>query len=395
MTPPKTNQTNVQQYIEQHGLQALQEEFAIKVREYDDRVVLNYDQIKSPRFHPICDECRALILRKPDFSVMSRAFDRFYNVGEGEGWEDFPIQQSRIYSKIDGSLMSVYWDGNEWCVSTRSMAFAEGTLSNGVKTFRQLFDEAEAKTNVFGFLRKHQDEMHEGTKRNTWLFELTSPESRIVTPHKESSLTLLAAREPKTGLEMYGTVLDHFAQEMEVARPRSFKFSSLDEAIENAKELDIMDEGFVLTFEQPGAFRRLKCKNENFLAIAHMRGNGAISPRRVLALVMNNEQFEYLGYFECDKKYFDFVEKVYDDAANRIRQLHTELAGIEDQKEFALTMMPKTKHAFEKGVLFTARKTGDIEGALKELEPKKIAKTMNLRELFAKEFGIEVEDEEE
>ena len=54
---------NVQKYLEENGLKKLQEEFKIVVTDYPDRVVLNYDQIDSPRFNPICDECRGLILR--------------------------------------------------------------------------------------------------------------------------------------------------------------------------------------------------------------------------------------------------------------------------------------------------------------------------------------------
>ena len=69
----------VQKYLKEHGLAKLQEEFSIKVKEYPEGLlVLNYDQISSPKSNEITVECRALILDK-DFNVVSRSFDRFFN----------------------------------------------------------------------------------------------------------------------------------------------------------------------------------------------------------------------------------------------------------------------------------------------------------------------------
>lgn len=70
---------SVQKYLVEHRLEDLENEFGIVVTRYEDRVVLNYSQIKSPKQHPVCDECRALILSYPDFFILSRSFDRFYN----------------------------------------------------------------------------------------------------------------------------------------------------------------------------------------------------------------------------------------------------------------------------------------------------------------------------
>ena len=93
---------NVQKYLKEYGLDKLVEEFSIIVTDYPDRVVLNYNQIDSPRFHPVVDECRALILRKGTWEVMARSFDRFYNVGEGEAWKDFDFSYARFDEKLDG-----------------------------------------------------------------------------------------------------------------------------------------------------------------------------------------------------------------------------------------------------------------------------------------------------
>ena len=80
----------VQQFIEEHDIDALTRDYGITVKQYEtERVaVFNYDMIDSPKTDPIVAECRGLILSMDDCSVVSRSFDRFFNFGEA-GSESF------------------------------------------------------------------------------------------------------------------------------------------------------------------------------------------------------------------------------------------------------------------------------------------------------------------
>lgn len=376
----------VQEYLKTHSLAQLQEEFKIVVTDYPDRVVLNYHMIESPSQHEICDECRALILRKDTWEVLARSFDRFFNVSEDKHTNEFPVTKARIEEKLDGSLLSLYHDGEKWCVSTRKMAFAEGTMPIG-KTFAQLFQEAANKTSLYVAL----DEL-KIAQWVTWVFELTAPENRIVTPYTESSITLIGARNNATGQEYLGEQLDSIAKVFHVNRPKSFKFNSLQEAIDVAKSLNMMDEGFVLTYEKEGSFWRLKCKNEKYLAIAHMRDNGSISPKRIMTLILNGERTEYLTYFPEDTKYFDFVQSVYDESINRIKNIWSGSKDIAVQKDFALTIIPLAV-GYEKGILFEMKKGKDMVRTIQDMGGKKMALHLNLKGKFKKEFGIETEED--
>ena len=377
----------VQEYLKEHGLQALVDEFKIDVSDYPDRVVLNYNQINSPKYNPICDECRALILRKDTWEVMARSFDRFYNVGEGEGWKDFPVEQARIDEKLDGSLLSVYYDDDGWHPATRKKAFAEGGTAYGLD-FNQLFEKAIEGTRVKEYLN------YQLNTNFTYIFELTSPMNRIVTPYSETNVTLIGIRNNLNGFEVGKKSLDYVALHMDVARPKTFECKTFDELIEMANSLEAMNEGFVLVIEQEGSFRRLKCKNSKYLAIAHMRNNGIVSPRRILVLIMANEQEEYLQYFESDKKYFDLVKEIYDESLTRIVNLWSEVKDIEDQKEFALAVQGGTKHKHEQGICFKLRKGSvGLYRLIEDTDPKKLAKSLHLKEKFGKVFGIEEEED--
>ena len=157
----------VQEYLRTHGVEKLKSEYSIKIRDYPDRIVLNYDQIESPTFHQIVDECRNLILNKTTYEVLSQSFQRFYNLGEGVQrkaneainkmritshdkeavLEDFDLLSARIQTKVDGSLISMYWDGNQWCSATRSTAFGEG-MSNFGSSFKELFEKTSSSISI-------------------------------------------------------------------------------------------------------------------------------------------------------------------------------------------------------------------------------------------------------
>lgn len=403
----------VQKYLKEKGVAALVKEFAIKVTDYPDRVVLNYNQIDSPRFHPICDECRALILKKDEnWSVLANSFRRFYNYGEGvdlslkvkdairlpsyneQLLKSYSIKDALVGLKLDGSLLSYYFDGEKWNCATRSMAYAEGTTAFG-RTFAQVFDDAAKKTNLYNITNNIGNEF---LKNNTLIFELTSPETRVTTPFTETKITLLAARSNKEEdnyREFTQEGLDHLAKVLGCDRPKTYNIMCEAELLELVNYFPCMEEGVVLVWEQlNGSHIRVKCKNPAFVAISHMRNNGAISPKRILTLIMKNEQHEYLRYFNDDKKYVDFIEEEYLKLKDRIKCVYDEYKHLESQKDFAIAIMAKSVYSIESGILFTIRKKNtSVEKILMEIGADKIAKSMNLKAEFSKKFNITVEEE--
>jgi hypothetical protein len=363
----------VQEYLLAHGLEKLVEEFSVQVTDYPDRVVLNYDQIKSPRFHLILDECRALILHKGTWKVMSRAFDRFYNVGEGEVWKQYNVAEAHIQQKLDGSIMSLYHDGQKWCVATRKRAFAEGPTQYG-RTFSEIF---------WGVL---DPKLFDFGKDITWIFELCGPENRVVTRYEKPTVYLLGGRNRQDGRELSGTELDNVASATGIQRPQTYQAKTFDEVKALAESLPTLDEGFVLVWESPtGSHYRLKCKNSAYLAVAHMRDNGVISPKHIMRLVLKNEHLEYLSYFDEDRPLFDVVTKEFDQYLTNAKTVYEECRHLTVQKDFALAIQAKLIHKTACGALFTARKTGaEVEPVVREMDPDKLAESLGLKEKLGK-----------
>jgi hypothetical protein len=292
---------------------------------------------------------------------------------------------------VHNSLISVWHYNGQWHASTRKMGYAEGQTSFG-NTFAKLFWNIANKYE----LKKHLDS-EEGYKEFTFIFELVSIETRVVTPYENDDIIIIGARYNKGNMrELSDTELYHLSESWGIRRPKTFNIDRWEELLAMIQSFPSMEEGVVLVVEsQDGSHKRIKVKNPKFVAIANMRNNGNISPRRILLLIMENEHHEYLRYFACDQKYFDFVENVFKSAVQRIKNIYEETKDIKDQKEFALTIIPKTIFSFEKGVLFSIRKNGtSVEDEVIKLEPKKLADGMNLRKKFAETFGVQIEEEE-
>jgi hypothetical protein len=380
----------IQKYLSENSLQKLKDEFDIKVNEYEDLVVLNYG-IKSPKFHEICDQCRALILEKNTWKVVARSFDRFYNLGEGECEKTFQWEKAKYFEKLDGTLISVYYYKDKWNVATRSMAFAEGLTTFGTITFAELFKIAIKNTKIMEFIEQSNPNI-------TWVFELTSPENRIVTQYSDTKISLLAARHNLNGDEYSSSRLDDWAKIAWINRPIQYDFESMIEVVENTKTLQTLEEGFVGVYEIEGSFKRIKCKNPKYVAIAHIRDGGKISAKRLLTLVLSNEYEEFLSYFPEYKIYVSFIKEEFEKFISNIETIWNKLKHIENQKEFALAIKDETNHPSIPSFLFNLKKGKAFKDIIKfdysiKAEVRKLYEILNLKQKFNKNFNI-IEDDD-
>lgn len=97
---------NTQDYLRSgKTFEDLTSELGINVTKHDTLplVILNYDQIESPKTHPIVRECRGLVLNSENYSLVARAFSRFYNWGEvAEEMPLFDWKTCIADEKVDG-----------------------------------------------------------------------------------------------------------------------------------------------------------------------------------------------------------------------------------------------------------------------------------------------------
>lgn len=331
------------------GLEKLTIQLGISVKYVDDLIVLNYNQIESPKTHPIVMECRSLILEAGTLKVVSRSFDRFFNYGEALNvMPEIDWTRAVAYEKVDGSLIKIYNHKGHWYISTKGTAYGDSDCMGYGITFAELVYKAVGVQNdeQFQILCEQSDLWPDFT----YIFEVTSVENRVVRRYDGYKLHILAVRANDDGryVETEGMSTAWLGAE----EPESFTFVSAQECMRAAQGLKNLDEGYVIY--QDGV-PVAKIKSPAYVAVHHIRGEG-LNPKRIMQLVLVNEQDEYLQYFPEDRE----VMQPYIDAKITLdyamTAMYDSIRGIEDQKEFALL----AGKADFKSALFQAR-AKDIE----------------------------------
>jgi len=346
----------------EQALGQLTSEYGIKVTsndKYPKLVCLNYDQINSPKYDDITRECRSLVLEIPEydfgvsmptmekeFTVVSRSFDRFFNEGEEQG-VDYDITKMTAYEKVDGSIVSLFYYKGEWLYRTRGMIMPDGELKiNGTNlSWKDLIEESLGDVSEF-FL-----------ENITYIFEVVSPENRVVTRYSESCAYLLSVRNNVSG--EYSNYSDdyfflNYIYSYNIRTPKSYVFNTIECCIKAAKELRELNEGYVL-YDESGV-PRIKVKNPAYVAAHHLRGEGVLSNRRIMDLIIMNEQDEYLSIFPEDKERFKPYMNSVENCKTEYQILWDSSKDITDQKEFAL----QVKDYPVCGLLFSKKKNKDL-----------------------------------
>ena len=340
------------EFIKNNGLEALTEQFAISVKYVDDLIVLNYSQIDSPKTDPIVMECRSLILEAGTMKVVSRSFDRFFNYGEALNvMPEIDWNHAVAYDKVDGSLIKIYNYKSHWYISTKGTAYGESDCMGYGITFQEIVWKAIGVSNDEEFQEKINLCVFDPL--NTYIFEVTSVENRVVKRYEGYKLHFLAARENSTGSYVSEKEKLWFENDEDVDfihYPKSYSFNSPEECLRTARELKDLDEGYVIyQYGVPVA----KIKSPAYVAVHHIRGEG-LNPKRIMQLVLTGEEDEYLTYFPEDRGVIQPYTDAYEMLVCHIDAVYASIYQYEDQKDFALA----AKNFPFSAALFKARQSG-------------------------------------
>lgn len=359
---------HLQQFLRNGGtLDDLLNAYAIKSnrhKAYPNLVQFKYNQIDSPFSEKIVCECRGIILDESNnWNVVARAFDKFFNDGEGHG-EKLDWNTARIQEKLDGSLIIMYHYDGKWNVATSGTADAGGQVYGFAFTFAQLFWRVWEENGYCSL-----DALN---KRNTYMFELMTPYNRIVVQHKENKLALIGIRNNETGIEQDANEIsiDGFPPVV-----KSFALNTYEDVIASLGSIDPMSqEGYVAVDK---AFNRRKIKSPQYVAIHHMRDG--MSPRKMLEIVRGGEKSEFLTYFPEWTGIYNDVSGKWEALIADLEGLWNANSGITDQKSFAM----KVKHHPFAGAVFAQyHKYGmSIRQFMKDVNIRKVMDYLKLKEV--------------
>jgi hypothetical protein len=313
-----------------------EEPYSIIIKRKDNLVMFNYTQGVSQPCE-IVNECRGLILDEAnDYRVIRYGFYRFYNYGE-PGAAEIDVSSMEVTEKIDGSLVMIYYYNNEWHYSTRN-TFDACDAEIGVThiTFDTIIKKAIEAQNI---------PIDKFNRNLTYVFEVVSPESRVIIPYEETKLYFLMARDNDTLEEVTQDVQNYvaFFNGDCMLCPTEWVFNSIKEVTEFVSQFDgIAFEGVVVKDKYNN---RLKVKNLNWLKLHALHQNGQLTQKRVLEMYMDGDLDEYLSYFPYEK---EFAEKCLNEYKH-IKMLMTDYdktdykSQFPERKDFAMFVKSQTE----------------------------------------------------
>ncbi len=352
----------LQDYLRQHGLETLSETYHIKVtrhRQYPDLVCLKYSQIESPLAEKIVQQCRGIILdSSQDWQIVSYPYDKFFNYGEIHA-AAIDWSHAKVYEKLDGSLIVLYFYKGEWRVQSSGTPDAAGEVNGFGFSFAELFWKVWQE---LGY------QLPEETDQ-CFMFELITPYNRIVVQPKNNHIVLHGVRNTQTLLETDPSI---WANKYGWELVASYPLTSWKEVIEAAQHLDPMNsEGYIIC---DANFNRVKVKSPQYVAISHLRAG--FSTRRLIEIVLTNEGEEFLAYFPEWSELYQQVKDKYQSLVEEIEEAYRQHEHIQVQKDFALAV----KHLPYSGILFSlrARRVAGVKEALRDVNIYKIEELLGL-----------------
>jgi len=206
----------------------------VNARRFGNHIIFNYAAKAQydNRWNYFERVSRGLIIHVPTGEITARAFDKFFNWGEGAHYPPPHTRPVMVTEKMDGSLGILWRDEQEkFRIATR------GSLES---------DQAVWATE---FLNKHYC-LDALPSYATLLFEIIYPENRVVVDYGlREQLVLLYARNRFTGRYVDRWVVDRWAGEFGFPQPTWVRFDTFEQIRARADTLGWNHEGFVAVTE--------------------------------------------------------------------------------------------------------------------------------------------------
>ena len=337
--------------------------YNLKISRDGPYVMFKYNQLSSDFSNPIVREARGIIFREDNWKCVRRAFDKFFNYGEPNAAE-IDWNTAKVQTKIDGSIVSAWFNDKKWHYSTNGTIDAYKALTGDIKlpTFGDVLEEAFRNNGISKEIFEQS-----ASKLVCYTFELVSPQTRVVIPYEKPDLYFIGYRTMRTECEMNPkeSLVSEFFK-----TPKEYDFHSAQDVVDSAKELPWDEEGYVVVDSN---FNRVKIKSPAWLVAHYARSNNSISKESLIQVILDGEQEEFLVYAD---DYREELESVEQEMKDFVKDLND--AAREMKKKYAAEVLkyPKSIQPY----LFSKINNQDADDWVKEnMTASKWAKYLETR----------------
>lgn len=238
----------------------LNDEYGIKVKKDGVFAIFNY-AVECDFSDPIVQEARGIIIDLTSLEVVCWPFRKFGNYNESYV-DTIDWNSARVLEKVDGSIVKLWFDktSSRWQFSTNGMIRAEKALVENMAGL--------SYGDVINSAKNVNDIPYERLNKNyTYIFELVSPQTRIVVQYDAPLLYHLGTRDNLTGQE--------FDIDIGIKKPHVYPLNSLENCIaaaialnkDNPSSDDVDKEGFVVVDKN---WHRVKVKSPDYIMMHHV-----------------------------------------------------------------------------------------------------------------------------
>lgn len=237
--------------------------------------LLKYNRGKSNLENAFVKECRGLIFRLDDYTVVNHTLNS--GLDEVEFKNLYDIGECVIHESIDGTLLNIFYDEEKWNISTKGCIDAGQSSWYSNKSFLELMNECSI---VIDYSKLDQD--------CCYSIVLTHKENRIVVEHSVNKLYHVYTRNLKTD--------KYVEQDIGIVKPLELGIDSY-QTILNSESLD--SEGVMIYNKD--MTDRCKIQTAIYKKVKELRGNQTTAWGRILTLPKQQIN-EYLDNFPEDKE---------------------------------------------------------------------------------------------
>ena len=254
----------------------LSNSYKIKIKKDGDYAILNYIMFDCNFSDPIVQECRGIIVDYVKKEVVCWPFRKFGNYNEYY-CDEIDWESARVLEKVDGSIIKLWFDSqkNDWQFSTNGTIRAENANVNEhvlELTFGEVILNADNYSDIpFDTL----------DKTNTYIFELVSPETKLVVSYPFTRLYHLGTRNNITGKEM--------ELDIGIVKPKSYPITTLADCLRAAKALNadnescVENEGFVVVDKN---YHRVKIKTPDYLMVSKISQIKTLAKKDIVEMLL-------------------------------------------------------------------------------------------------------------
>lgn len=290
-----------------------------------DLIVFNYSRATEyeRKWDEITTNCRATVFNSKG-ELIAKGFKKFFNWEEGKTLLPYKIYTVKVYEKLDGSFIQLFYYSNQWVVMSKGSFTSDQAL-----WAQEIIDNRD---------------ISQLNKDWTYCFELIKPENIIVCDYGDKE-DLIFLRAFSNGKELDIDVIPEF-NSVDSSYNHRFSYEDL-----KYNEEETNKEGFVIQFDNG---ERCKIKFEEYKRIHNIVTN-TTSYDIWEVLRVGGDFSEVLD--RVPDEFMDFVINTREDLENKfnekLREIEIEFYNIVDKKEFA----EKAKQSANTHFLFTRLNT--------------------------------------